>query len=143
MRVSQLLIEALEVALRAAELTDGDVDPTVGRALELAGYDRDWRLLEPPATPRARDAAAAERPSTVAARTVRGLADGRARSRARRVRMPARHSRWTSGATAKALGGRSRGAAAAQAAGCGVLVSLGGDIATCGPAPARAAGRSA
>ncbi len=36
------------LALRAAELTDGDVDPTVGQALELAGYDRDWRLLEPP-----------------------------------------------------------------------------------------------
>ena len=42
---SPLLVEALEVALRAAELTDGDVDPTVGRALELAGYDRDWNLL--------------------------------------------------------------------------------------------------
>ena len=46
--MSPLLIEALEVALRAAELTDGDVDPTVGRALELAGYDRDWRLLAAP-----------------------------------------------------------------------------------------------
>ena len=49
--VSPLLIEALELALRAAELTDGDVDPTVGRALELAGYDRDWRLLAAPRTP--------------------------------------------------------------------------------------------
>ncbi len=45
--VAPLLIEALLVALRAAELTDGDVDPTVGAALVLAGYDRDWRLLEP------------------------------------------------------------------------------------------------
>ena len=44
--VSPLLIEALLLALRAAELTDGDVDPTVGAALVLAGYDRDWRLLE-------------------------------------------------------------------------------------------------
>ena len=43
-----LLVEALELALRAAELTGGDVDPTVGRALELAGYDRDWKLLDPP-----------------------------------------------------------------------------------------------
>ena len=42
-------MQALELALRAAEITDGDVDPTVGRALELAGYDRDWRLLDPPA----------------------------------------------------------------------------------------------
>src|SRR4029077_20593522 len=48
-RVGPLLMQALEVALRAAELTDGDVDPTVGRALELAGYDRDWRRAPPPA----------------------------------------------------------------------------------------------
>ena len=45
-QVDPLLIEALELALRAAALTDGDVDPTIGRALELAGYDRDWRLLD-------------------------------------------------------------------------------------------------
>jgi FAD:protein FMN transferase len=47
-RASSLLIEALELAIAAARLTDGDVDPTVGRALELAGYDRDWSLLAPP-----------------------------------------------------------------------------------------------
>src|SRR5580693_5492410 len=46
--VSRMLFEALELALAAASLTDGDVDPTVGRALELNGYDRDWRALEPP-----------------------------------------------------------------------------------------------
>ena len=49
MAISHLLTEALELALRAAELTDGDVDPTVGAALELAGYDRDWGLLNTPA----------------------------------------------------------------------------------------------
>ncbi|HEY7960290.1 MAG TPA: FAD:protein FMN transferase [Solirubrobacteraceae bacterium] len=46
-QVDPLLVAALQVALRAAELTDGDVDPTVGEALELAGYNRDWTLLEP------------------------------------------------------------------------------------------------
>src|ERR1700728_748437 len=46
-QIGELLMEALELAVRAAELTGGDVDPTVGRALELAGYDRDWRLLTP------------------------------------------------------------------------------------------------
>ena len=46
--VSLLLTEALALSLNAAQVTDGDVDPTVGRALELAGYDRDWRLLAPP-----------------------------------------------------------------------------------------------
>ena len=48
-RVSPLLAEALALALRAAQMTDGDVDPTVGSALILAGYDRDWSLLERPA----------------------------------------------------------------------------------------------
>ena len=45
-RVGPLLIEAVELALRAAELTDGDVDPTVGAALALAGYDRDMQWLD-------------------------------------------------------------------------------------------------
>src|SRR6266540_3153091 len=31
--VGDVLFEALEVALRAARLTDGDVDPTVGQAI--------------------------------------------------------------------------------------------------------------
>ena len=42
------MVEALELALRAARLTDGDVDPTLGRALPLAGYDRDWQELPRP-----------------------------------------------------------------------------------------------
>src|SRR5271166_52721 len=46
--VSPLLIDAVQVALDAAELTGGDVDPTVGNALVLAGYDRDWAQLERP-----------------------------------------------------------------------------------------------
>ena len=41
-RVTPLLLTAIEVALRAARITDGDVDPTVGEALQLAGYDRDF-----------------------------------------------------------------------------------------------------
>ena len=43
--VSPLFLTALQVALRAARVTDGDVDPTVGRALRLAGYDRDFAEL--------------------------------------------------------------------------------------------------
>ena len=35
--VEPLLIEAIDVALRAAALTNGDVDPTLGRALEQSG----------------------------------------------------------------------------------------------------------
>src|SRR5204862_4096223 len=40
--VSSLFLTSLRVALRAARVTDGDVDPTVGRALRVAGYDRDF-----------------------------------------------------------------------------------------------------
>ena len=45
--VSPLLAEAVAVALRAARLTDGDVDPTVGGAMAAAGYDRDFHSIMP------------------------------------------------------------------------------------------------
>ncbi|HEY6890336.1 MAG TPA: FAD:protein FMN transferase, partial [Solirubrobacter sp.] len=41
-RVSAVLADAVEEALRVAQLTGGVVDPTVGGALVLAGYDRDF-----------------------------------------------------------------------------------------------------
>ncbi|HEY7362418.1 MAG TPA: FAD:protein FMN transferase, partial [Streptosporangiaceae bacterium] len=44
--VSPLLAEAIAVALRAARLTDGDVDPTVGAAMNAVGYDRDFSLVQ-------------------------------------------------------------------------------------------------
>jgi hypothetical protein len=44
-RVTPLLAEAIAVALRAARLTDGDVDPTVGAAMSAVGYDRDFDRL--------------------------------------------------------------------------------------------------
>ena len=125
---SPLLIDALEQALRAAELTDGDVDPTVGRALELAGYDRDWRLLDPPG----RDP---EAPLALTARARPAwpqISLDRARST---IRLPA-GVKLDLGATAKAWAADRAAAAAALAAACGALVSLGGDIATCGDAPA-------
>ena len=43
----------LAVAFAAAVATDGLVDPTVGAAVEAAGYDRDFDLLEPSAAPAA------------------------------------------------------------------------------------------
>ena len=43
--VGPLLLEAVAAALRAARLTDGDVDPTVGRALIALGYDRDFAAV--------------------------------------------------------------------------------------------------
>jgi len=43
--VSRLFAHALRTALRAAVSTDGLVDPTLGAAVEAAGYDRDFSLL--------------------------------------------------------------------------------------------------
>jgi thiamine biosynthesis lipoprotein len=125
--ISPLLIEALEVALRAAELTAGDVDPTVGAALELAGYDRDWGLLDPPCG----------EPEATRAITVRvrpGWQTVVLDRSACSLRMPA-GVRLDLGASAKAWAADRAAAAAHRAGGCGVLVSLGGDIAISGPAP--------
>jgi thiamine biosynthesis lipoprotein len=46
-RVSPLFARALRVALGVAAETDGLVDPTLGAALEQAGYDRDFAALPP------------------------------------------------------------------------------------------------
>ncbi|HTA14767.1 MAG TPA: FAD:protein FMN transferase [Solirubrobacteraceae bacterium] len=126
-QISPLLIEALEVALRAAELTGGDVDPTVGRALELAGYDRDWRLLDPPGS----------QPTEPPAVTLQVRSGWQAivlDKTSRSLWIP-EGVRLDLGASAKAWGADRAAAAAQQAGGCSTLVSLGGDIATAGPAP--------
>jgi thiamine biosynthesis lipoprotein len=121
-RVGALLLEAIEVALRAAAVTEGIVDPTIGHALILAGYDRDFAAL------------AHARTHLVATRVEgwRAASVDRARSE---VRLPG-GVRLDLGATAKALAtDRAVVAAAAAAPLVGVLVNLGGDIAVAGPAP--------
>lgn len=134
--VEPLLIEALEVALRAAQLTGGDVDPTVGRALELAGYDRDFPLLAPPT-------ADEQAPSARSVPVLRLRARARSGWRAIEldrprgaVRVPA-GVRLDLGATAKAWAADLAAREAFEATGCGVLVAIGGDIATAGPPPER------
>ncbi len=122
-----LLMEALTLALSAAEMTDGDVDPTLGRALELAGYDRDWSLLDPPA-------GGPEYPMHLTARV---LSDWRAvlcDRQSSTVRLP-RGMMLDLGATAKAWAADRAAHAAAAAGKCGALVGVGGDIATSGTAP--------
>ena len=49
--VSPLFARMVEAALRAREQTIGLVDPTLGGALEAAGYDRDFSRLEPSEAP--------------------------------------------------------------------------------------------
>ncbi len=149
-RVNPLLIEALSVALRAAELTDGDVDPTIGTALELAGYDRDWNLLAPPPTQASPLGAPSPSPSAApraAPLLAAPLAAPRIRARVRSgwrtveldsegltIRVPA-PIKLDLGATAKALAADRAARAVARATGVGVLVSLGGDISISGDAP--------
>jgi FAD:protein FMN transferase len=139
-QIGDLLSEALELALRAAELTDGDVDPTVGRALELAGYDRDWRLLtrsrdgEPQ---RADGRASIDKSRRPAPITVRPRSGWRtvALDRAGACVRVRRGVRLDLGATAKGWAADRAAEAAALTAGCGVLVGIGGDIGTSGTAP--------
>ena len=49
--VSPLFARTLRAALAAAAATDGLVDPTLGAALEAAGYDRDFAGVVPDASP--------------------------------------------------------------------------------------------
>jgi len=123
-RVSPLLLAAVEAALAAARATDGLVDATVGRTLRLAGYDTTFRVVagRDPRTFRPRF----ERVPgwrvvdvDVAAGTVR-VPDG--------VELDL-------GATAKAFAADRCARLAADLCGCGVLVALGGDIAVGGEPP--------
>lgn len=124
--VSPLLFEALTVALRAAELTDGLVDPTVGRAVCALGYDRDFHVLD-------RDQPLPVEPAGPAPGwwRVRLTIDGGLRQ----VTVP-RGVQVDLGATVKAWVADRAAAEAASDSGCGVLVGVGGDIAVAGPAPA-------
>jgi thiamine biosynthesis lipoprotein len=124
---SALFREALRAGLRAAELTDGDVDPTLGSALVALGYDRDFdQVREHRNTP-------ADRPR-IAFAAVPGWRSIRIDDHAGTVTIPAGVS-LDLGATAKALAADHAAAAAQARVGGGVLVSLGGDLATAGEAP--------
>jgi thiamine biosynthesis lipoprotein len=122
-RVGPLLLEAIAVALRAAAQTDGLVDPTIGGALILAGYDRDFADVGPA-------------PQRLRATRVPGWTIVAVDHERGEVRVPA-GVLLDLGATAKALAAdRAAAAAAAAAPGAGILVDLGGDVVAAGPAPA-------
>jgi FAD:protein FMN transferase len=121
--VTPRLAQAIRVALRAARLTHGAVDPTVGRSMIALGYDADFSVLE-----RAASIDVDPRPATGWTRVE--ITDVPAI-----VRLPA-GTVLDLGATAKALGADRAAIAAHAATGSGVLVSLGGDIAVAGDAPA-------
>jgi thiamine biosynthesis lipoprotein len=127
---SERLLDELDVALRAAEVTGGAVDPTIGQALVTLGYDRDFPLIGGAVVCNGE-----ERPAPLTFTPVPGwrtLAVDRRRGRAR---VPAGVS-VDLGATAKARAADLAAESAAASAGCGVLVSLGGDVRIVGPTPA-------
>ncbi len=117
------LMEAVQVALAIAELTHGLVDPTVGEVMEHLGYDRDFDDVRP--------GLAGELPGAGPVPGWRSVAVDRVR-----------HSVTLAAGTTLDLGATAKALAADRAAhfvhdrlGCGVLVSLGGDVAVAGPAP--------
>ena len=121
--VSPLLTELLTAALDAAEQTDGDLDPTLGFAMEAIGYDRDISQME--------------KDGPAAAVMVRY------RSHWRQIELDAARAtvviptgiRVDLGATAKAWAADRTAARIERVLGSGVLVSFGGDIATAGSPP--------
>jgi thiamine biosynthesis lipoprotein len=121
--VSQLLLEAVDIALRAAAATGGAVDPTVGAALRSLGYDRDFDVV----------VRAGANPSfaLVPATGWRSVEVDRECS----TIVLAPGTELDLGATAKALAADLIAADVERETGSPVLVSLGGDIAVAGRAP--------
>jgi thiamine biosynthesis lipoprotein len=117
-RVSDQLRELVATALDAARATGGDVDPTVGAAMCARGYDRDFAAIT----------------DGTAAPTVRlyPTPDWRAvRLDGKELTVPA-GVELDLGATAKAWAADRAAARVSAECGTGVLVALGGDIATSG-----------
>src|SRR5580698_9660647 len=131
--VSRLFAELVDAALRAARLTDGDVDPTCGQALEEIGYDRDFAVLQ---------AAGVRSPGS--GQLALGVPGWRCvrLDRKRGLAQLTDGAQLDLGATAKAWAADRCASLIAAATESGVLVSLGGDIAVAGPPPAdRGEGR--
>ena len=121
--LSPLLAEAVAVALDAARRTGGDLDPTIGDAVAALGYDRDFEQV-PSSGPAI----------TITVRPAPGWRRVELDRSTRSLRMPP-GTRLDLGATAKAWAADRAASRIAARMHCGVLVSLGGDIATAGPAP--------
>jgi FAD:protein FMN transferase len=124
--ISPTFGDLLAAALRAAKLTGGDVDPTCGRALAGLGYDRDFAAVR----------AAGDAPPRLTGPVgpVPGWRRVRLDHDASRVRLSG-GAQLDLGATAKAWAADRCAEQIASSAGCGVLVSLGGDVAVAGDPP--------
>lgn len=130
--VSPLLGGCIEAALHAARITDGLVDPTVGRAVSAAGYDVDL------ATVQSRGPSEWSRfPVAFADTAVKVVPGWRSLDYhpGDRVLTLPRGAQLDLGATAKAHAADRIVAALAHALPGGFLVNLGGDIAVAGKLP--------
>ena len=120
--VSPLLFDALTVAYSVAEKTRGAVDPTVGRAVEVLGYERDssrsglvhsgW----PTSVPLPGSGTSTSIAPRITARIPQGV-------------------RLDLGSSAKALLADRAAARVAESLGSGALISVGGDVAVAGEPP--------
>jgi len=128
--VGPLLAEAIDAALRAAELTGGLVDPTVGAAVRALGYDRDFAQVRAMQERRGTGDGLPEVPARPAPGWWRVHFDRDSRE----VLLP-RGVTLDLGATAKALAADRAAHRAAEATGRGVLVGLGGDLGLAGTPP--------
>jgi thiamine biosynthesis lipoprotein len=122
--VGDLLWESIVAALAVARMTDGLVDPTVGRAMRYIGYDSTFSRV------RIRDGMLVPAVFVPAGRFTEIELDSDRRS----VRIPA-EVELDLGASAKALAADRISGRIADAIGSGALVSLGGDIAVAGEPP--------
>jgi FAD:protein FMN transferase len=122
--IGSLLAEFIGIAIDAAATTGGLVTPTLGAAISGAGYDRTFELVRMRGAWTVRETA----PRVDAWRDIE-------LDVARRTLCVPRGVELDLGGTAKALAADRAAAFAARATGCGVLVSLGGDIAVAGEAP--------
>ena len=124
--ISEFLVDVLTCALAVAESTEGDVDPTMGADLAQLGYDRDFGELV--------QVSAGDAPLRYRLGRRPTWRDVELDHGGRKVRVPA-GVQIDLGAIAKAWCADRSAWRIADELGVGVLVSLGGDIATAGDGP--------
>ncbi|TQJ35940.1 FAD:protein FMN transferase [Arthrobacter sp. SLBN-122] len=136
--VSPMFRLLLERALEAAEMTDGDVDPSLGTDLAALGHGpglqrRPGLQSVPVPSPHLPHTPTPEAPTpdTLAPRL---LGWSRIHLDAAKLTVPA-GLRLDLGASAKAVAADLAAAKVHRKLGCGVLVNLGGDLASAGPGP--------
>jgi thiamine biosynthesis lipoprotein len=128
--VDPLLVAAVDVAVAAADATDGLVDPCLGRSMVMLGYDADLRVVRRRG-PRP-DRRADLTPTPDAWRQIGTDPEGG-------LRVP-EGCAIDLGATCKAWASDLVAASIVDRLGCDLIVSLGGDVRIAGPADPAGSG---